>query len=84
LGGLIAGCFGNVFARVLDRPSMVVRLPGILILVPGATGFLSLSELAQGDALQGIQTMFTVFQTATALVAGLLVSNAVISPRKVL
>lgn len=84
IGGLIAGCFGNVFARVLDRPSMVVRLPGILILVPGVTGFLSLSELAEGDAIEGIQTMFTVFQTATALVAGLLVSNAVISPRKVL
>lgn len=84
LGGLIAGCFGNVYARVLNRPSMIVRLPGILILVPGVTGFLSLSELAQGDAIEGIQTMFSVFQTATALVAGLLVSNAVISPRKAL
>jgi uncharacterized membrane protein YjjP (DUF1212 family) len=84
LGGLIAGVFGNVYARLLDRPSMVVRLPGILILVPGATGFLSLSELAQGDALQGIKTLFQVFMTATALVAGLLLSNAVVSPRKAL
>jgi uncharacterized membrane protein YjjP (DUF1212 family) len=84
LGALIAGVFSNVFARWKDRPSLIVRLPGILILVPGATGFLSLGDLANGDVLEGMQAMVRVLMTATALVTGFLVSNAVLPPRKAL
>lgn len=84
LGALIAGVFSNAFARWKDRPSLIVRLPGILILVPGATGFLSLGDLANGDVLEGVQAMVRVLMTATALVTGFLVSNAVLPPRKAL
>ena len=84
LGALLSGIFANLFARWKDRPSLIVRLPGILILVPGATGFLSLGDLVDGDVLGGVQAMFRVGMTATALVAGNLVSNAVLSPRKAL
>ncbi len=84
LGALIAGVFSNVFARWKNRPSLIVRLPGILILVPGATGFLSLESVANGDVLAGVEAMFRVGITATALVTGFLVSNAVLPPRKAL
>lgn len=84
LGALIAGVFSNVFARLKDRPSLIVRLPGILILVPGATGFLSLESIANGNVLEGVEAMFRVGITATALVTGFLVSNAVLPPRKAL
>ncbi len=84
LGALLAGMFSNIYARVLDRPSLIVRLPGILILVPGATGFLSLNDLGQGDVMAGVEAAYHVGMTATALVTGLLVSNIVIPPRKVL
>ncbi|MHC4824583.1 MAG: threonine/serine exporter family protein, partial [Planctomycetota bacterium] len=84
VGALLAGMFSNVFARWLDRPSMIVRLPGILILVPGATGFLSLGDLASGDVMAGVEAAFHVGITATTLVTGLLVSNIVVPPRKAL
>lgn len=84
LGALIAGVFSNVFARWKNRPSLIVRLPGILILVPGATGFLSLESVANGNVLEGVEAMFRVGITATALVTGFLVSNAVLPPRKAL
>lgn len=84
LGALLAGMFSNVFARWRDRPSMIVRLPGILILVPGATSFLSLGDLAGGDILAGVEAAYHVSITATTLVTGLLVSNIVVPPRKAL
>lgn len=84
LGALVAGAFSNVFARWRDRPSMIVRLPGILILVPGATGFLSLSDFAEGDIMAGVEALYHVGMTATALVTGLLVSNILVPPRKAL
>jgi uncharacterized membrane protein YjjB (DUF3815 family) len=47
-------------------------------------GFLSLSALMDGDALQGLENAFQVAMVAIALVTGLLVSTAIISPRKAL
>lgn len=84
VGGLIVGCFANLFARIFSRPSMIVRLPGILILVPGATGLLSLERIANGDAALGVENLFKVAMTATSLVAGFFVSNVVLPPRKAL
>jgi uncharacterized membrane protein YjjP (DUF1212 family) len=84
VGALIAGCFANLFARVLDRPSMIVRLPGILVLVPGSTGLVSLDAIAGGNAELGVESFFRVAMTATALVAGFFASNAVLPPRKAL
>ena len=84
LGALAAGAFSNVFARWRDRPSMIVRLPGMLILVPGATGFLSLGDFASGDIMAGVEAAYQVGITATALVTGLLVSNILVPPRKAL
>ncbi|GJM22724.1 MAG: membrane protein [Planctomycetota bacterium] len=84
LGGLLSGIFANLYARVLDRPALAMRLPGVLILVPGATSFVSLGQIAAGDSAEGIATLFRVGMTIIALVTGLLVANVVLSPRKAL
>ncbi|MEZ5979317.1 MAG: threonine/serine exporter family protein [Planctomycetota bacterium] len=55
VGAIIAGVFANLFARMFDRPSMIVRLPGILILVPGSAS-LSLDAVAHGNAQLGVET----------------------------
>ncbi len=84
LAALLAGAGSNLYARVFDRPATITRLPGILILVPGSIGFLSITELMKGDPLIGLEQGFRMFVTALSLVSGLLVSNAVIPPRKAL
>lgn len=84
LGGLLSGVFANLYARVLDRPALTVRMPGVLILVPGATSFVSLGQIAAGNSAQGIDMLFRVGMTLIALVTGLLVANVVLSPRKAL
>lgn len=84
LGALIAGTGSNIYARAFDRPATITRLPGILVLVPGSLGFLSITELMKGDPIVGLQQGFAVFAVAISLVTGLLVSNAIIPPRKAL
>lgn len=82
IGALVAGMLSNVYARVLDRPAAVTRVPSMMLLVPGGLGFLSISSLLEQDVTKGLQTAFSVGIMAVALVTGLLISNAIVSPGK--
>ncbi len=81
VGALIVGIASNLFARILDRPSQVLLVPGILLLVPGSIGFRSLNALMEREVVSGIETAFRMLVIAVSLVAGMLMSNAV-SPRR--
>lgn len=83
-GAVAVGAGSNLYARFLDRPAAVVQVPGILFLVPGSIGFKSLAALLDSDVVSGIETAFRMTLVAIALVAGLLVSNVVVPPRKAL
>lgn len=84
LAAFADGLFAHAWARWRDLPSMIVRLPGMLILVPGGTGFLSITALMEGDALSGVQTLFRVGIAAIAIVTGILLATVVLPPRKAL
>lgn len=84
LAAFADGLFAHAWARWRDLPSMIVRLPGMLILVPGGTGFLSITALMEGDALSGVQTLFRVGISAIAIVTGILLAAVVLPPRKAL
>lgn len=84
LAAFADGIAAHAWARWRDLPSMIVRLPGMLILVPGGTGFLSISALMEGDALSGVQTLFRVGISAIAIVTGILLATVVLPPRKAL
>ena len=81
VGALIVGVASNVFARVLDRPSQVLLVPGILLLVPGSIGYRSLNAFMEREVVSGIETAFRMLVIAVSLVAGMLMSNAV-TPRR--
>ncbi|HVO31189.1 MAG TPA: threonine/serine exporter family protein [bacterium] len=74
----------NAFARVTARPSQLFLLPGLILLVPGSFGFLSLEEFLRGDFMGGASKGFEMFLIAGALVTGLLVANVVLPARKIL
>jgi uncharacterized membrane protein YjjP (DUF1212 family) len=80
IGALVAGVASNAYARILDRPTAVTRVPSMMLLVPGSLGFLSISSLLDQDIVKGLQTAFTVSIMAVALVTGLLISNAIVPP----
>lgn len=82
VGAVALGVFGNGFARLRQRPAQVVVVPAVLLLVPGSMGFRGMTSLLDRDTLTGVETVFGMFVVALALGAGLLVANALVSPRR--
>ena len=78
--GMFVAAFGVAMAsaayeRWRNRPAPVVLVPGILLLVPGSIGYLSMSSLMERNTVAGIDTAFTMVLTAVSLVAGLLIAG---------
>jgi uncharacterized membrane protein YjjB (DUF3815 family) len=84
LAGFGIGALSNLYAHVSGRPGALVRTPGIILLVPGSIGFLTLSQIAQRDVFLGINSAITLTAILVSLVAGLLFGDLFVSPRRVL
>jgi len=78
------GSLGNLFGRFFNRPSLTVVMPGLLMLVPGSIGFRSVQSLMSDETLTGIDAAFRVLIVGVALVVGLLLSNIIVRPGKIL
>jgi len=82
VGAFALGVLSNLYARVIHRPAQVVSVPAVLLLVPGSMGLRGMTSLLDKETLTGIETVFAMFIVATAIVAGLLIANAVFAPRR--
>ncbi|HEY0334253.1 MAG TPA: threonine/serine exporter family protein [Stenotrophomonas sp.] len=74
---------GNLFGRTIQKPGALIRLPGIIMLVPGSTslrGFLNLVQQQNFDV--GQAAFLAVTNIVMALVAGLLFGNLLVPARK--
>ncbi len=83
-GALALGLAGNTFAKVLDRPSAIVLVPGLIVLVPGSLGFRGLLAMLQADVVHGVDAAFRMTLTATAIGAGILLAGLILPPRRAL
>lgn len=81
---MCVGVASNLYARVFDRPSLMMMLPGLIILVPGSLGLRSLQMFMADATIDAVQSSFTVLVVGVALVVGLLLANVILPPRKVL
>ncbi|AKF10323.1 threonine/serine ThrE exporter family protein [Sandaracinus amylolyticus] len=84
VGALVVASASHVFARWRDRPVNLMLVPGILFLVPGSIGFLSIRSLLEHDVEGAVSTAFRMSIVAMALAAGILVATAAVPPRKAL
>lgn len=82
VGAFALGALANAYARFFERPAQVVIVPAAVLLVPGSMGFRGMTSLLGRDTLSGVETVFEMFIVSIALVAGLLIANAVVSPRR--
>lgn len=82
LAGLVMGALSNFYAVRTNRPGALVREPGIILLVPGSVGYLSLSLIAERDVFLGINTAVSVAAILACLVAGLLFGDMLVAPRR--
>lgn len=79
---LVVSVLANVYARGLRRPGATFRMPGLILLVPGSVGFKSLYFVFEKDVFLGLDTAFSLVVLIAALVAGLVLGNSVVPPRK--
>ena len=83
LSALALTAAGNAFARWANKPGAIIRVPGIIMLVPGSASLRGLMSLVQQqDLAVGNTALLGVVNIVMALVAGLLFGNLLLPARK--
>lgn len=83
LAALAATAAGNAYARWCNRPGALVRLPGIIILVPGSISLRGVISLVQSqDIGAGGAAAMAALNTLMALLAGLILGNLLLTARR--
>lgn len=85
LGALTITAAGNAYARWGHRPGAIIRVPGIILLVPGSTSLRGLMNvIQQQDAMLGTEAVMAVINILLALLAGVLFGNLLLPTRRTL
>ncbi len=84
VASLSIAALSNLYGRARGRPGVLVRLPGIMLLVPGSVGFRALGAVMERDYALGVDTLVAVMSALLALTAGLLFGSLLVPPRKYL
>jgi len=82
LAGMVVAATGNLYGRVANRPSALIRVPGIILLVPGSLGFRGFNFVFERDVMLGLDTAIAVIAALIALVAGILFGNLILPARR--
>jgi uncharacterized membrane protein YjjP (DUF1212 family) len=81
VAALALGLAANLFAGYFHQSAELFTVPGLALLVPGSFGVRSIEALLADDTIVGVDTAFSMFLTAMALVTGLLASNSIYRER---
>jgi uncharacterized membrane protein YjjP (DUF1212 family) len=80
--GMVVTAVANLYGHRFNRPSALIRVPGIILLVPGSLGFRSFNFVFERDVMLSLDTAFAVITALIALVAGIMFGNLLVSPRR--
>jgi uncharacterized membrane protein YjjP (DUF1212 family) len=80
-GTIVAVVFANAWAIKTGRPTSIVLLPAIVLLVSGSIGFRGMAAMAAGQVSTGEQQFLQMFVVAFTIAAGLLVGNTIVRPK---
>ena len=81
-GALVLGLISNAYAAGGRRSALVLLTPGILLLVPGSVGYRALDLLMTHDVVGGLETAVEMLVIGSSIVAGLLMANGILAPRR--
>ena len=81
IGTIVAAVFANLWAARTGRPTSIVLLPAVILLVSGTIGFRGLAAMTAGQTAVGEQQFLQMFVVALTIAAGLLVGNTIVRPR---
>jgi uncharacterized membrane protein YjjP (DUF1212 family) len=85
VGAFALGIYSNLFSRIMNLPSSIVRLLGLVVLVPGSKVYIGLNSLVTGKQMLAVNDLGSqTFLIFMSLVAGLIFSNVALPHRKAL
>jgi len=84
LGTIIAVVYANTWSARTKRPTSIILVPSIILLVSGSIGFRGLAAMSLGQVASGEQQFLQMFIVALTIAAGLLIGNTVVRPEKTL
>lgn len=84
LAALAIALLGNTLGRALRLPAALVRVPGIILLVPGSLGYRTVTNVLVHGEPTSQDTAILVGTMVISLVGGLLIGNTLIPPRRYL
>ena len=84
-GAFALGVYSNLFSRVMNLPSSIVMLLGLVVLVPGSKVYIGLNSAVSGqNMLSTSNTASQTFLIFMSLVAGLIFANVAVRSRNTL
>lgn len=85
VGAFALGLYSNLFSRIMNLPSSIVRLLGLVVLVPGSKVYIGLNSLVSGENIVASTDVGSqAFLIFMSLVAGIIFSNVAIPHKKTL
>lgn len=85
VGAFALGLYSNLFSRVMNLPSSIVRILGLVVLVPGSKVYIGLNSAVSGQHMLNVPDLGSqTFLIFMSLVAGLIFSNALLPHVKTL
>ena len=85
VGAFVLGLYSNLFSRIMNLPSSIVRLLGLVVLVPGSKVYIGLNSIISGENMINVPDIGSqTFLIFMSLVAGIIFSNAVLPHSKTL
>lgn len=83
VGAFALGIYSNLFSRIMNLPSSIVRLLGLVVLVPGSKVYIGLNNFVTGKQMLDVNDLGSqTFLIFMSLVAGLIFSNVALPHRK--
>ncbi|GAB2706904.1 threonine/serine exporter family protein [Aliiglaciecola aliphaticivorans] len=85
VGAFALGVFSNLFSRIMNAPSTIVAMHGLIVLVPGSKTYIGLNSFISGqDFIKADHIGQETFLILMSLVAGLIFANIVMPTKKAL
>ena len=84
VGTVVCVMIANSWARWTRRPTSIVLLPAIVLLVSGTIGFRGLAAIVGGDRVLGEHELLQMFVVALTIWIGLLIGNTIVRPEATL
>jgi len=81
IGAIVANIFANLWARKTNRPTSIVLVPAITVMVSGSVGFQGLLIAATEESSRGLNQFMQLFIVALVISAGLLIANTIVRPK---